>query len=466
MNFVSYAFVFLFLSCFVARLTIGRTSKEPVYLGLLLSASLLFYGWHTPLYLLLLFTSVTIDYAAALLIDATTVPARRKLLLAVSMTCNLSLLFVFKYWNFAVDNLTFLSHWLHLDASWAPKSDLILPMGLSFYTFEAMSYTIDVYRGRLKPIRNYFDVLLFVSFFPHLVAGPIVRPGDFLPQIHRVRHLQWGVFWEGGYLIVRGFFLKMVIADNLGPIVDRFWPIATGPRGDVFMSVAVAALFGAQILSDFAGYSSIAQGTAYWLGFRLMQNFRYPYISCSFQEFWTRWHISLSQWLKSYLYIPLGGNRHGELMTYRNLLLVMLIGGLWHGASWTFVIWGLLHGIALVVERRFGVSQLEGPRRWLYWPVVQSWVLLTWVFFRARSVDEATGLLGNLTVLETSLNPVLIDALWLLIPLGFSHLRAALIDAGKAPPRSPQEKAFLAGIMIFAILTYYGQSSSFIYFQF
>ncbi|GMU53836.1 MAG: alginate O-acetyltransferase [Candidatus Xenobia bacterium] len=467
MTFISFSFVILFSVALLARLTIGRRKTEPTYLGLILFLSVIFYSWEVPAYLLVLLASVLMDYVSGLLIAAQAVYERRRLYLIISLTLNLGLLFLFKYLDFALASLGWL---LGVPEQDVPRFNLILPLGISFYTFHSMSYVIDVYRGYITRIKRFDDYLMFVIFFPQLVAGPIATARDFVYQIHRVRRLHWVTFWHGVYLMISGFFLKMVVADNLAPAVDVHWPVAAGPNGDAAMAFCSAALFGGQIFADFAGYTNIARGAAYLLGFRLIINFREPYISQSLQEFWTRWHISLSRWLRNYLYIPLGGNRHGSWQTYRNLMLTMLLGGLWHGAAWTFVVWGLLHGVGLAVERALGLNRPGRSRlvRLGYYLVVQAYILVTWVFFRATSVGEALQLLGNLAVFKTPWAGwgELIIAMSFLLPIVLMHLRAALIQAGLSHPAGKYEKAFLCGIMLYAILTLRGQSDAFLYFQF
>jgi D-alanyl-lipoteichoic acid acyltransferase DltB (MBOAT superfamily) len=358
MNFISFAFLIFLGVVLVARLLAVRTGREPVYLYFLVGASLLFYAWHVPAYLAILLFSTIIDYVAARKIERYAGQnSKSKAFLLLSLAANLGVLAFFKYCNFALDSLTQVATFFNLDAAWVPRLHVILPMGISFYTFQSMSYTIDVYRGVLKPIHSFWRFLLYVAFFPQLVAGPIVRARDFLYQINRQRSLNIHAAGEGTYLIIRGLFLKMVVADNIGPLVNRYWAYGSGETGDCVLTVLLALLFGCQIFADFAGYSSIARGVAYLLGFRLTLNFNAPYIASSFSNFWRRWHISLSQWMRDYLYLSLGGNRISPLRTYINLLVVMLLAGLWHGAAYTFIFWGLLHATALITERLLGLSR-------------------------------------------------------------------------------------------------------------
>jgi alginate O-acetyltransferase complex protein AlgI len=349
--------------------------------------------------------------------------------------------------------------------------DLILPMGISFYTFQSMSYTIDVYRGTLAPLRSFWRFLLFVSFFPQLVAGPIVRAKDFLYQLDRNRRLHLGVALEGCWLVIRGLFLKTVVADNLGPVVDHWWQASAEPGANASIARAVILLFSFQIFCDFAGYSSIARGLAYLLGFRLPTNFEAPYIAGTFRNFWTRWHISLSSWFRDYLYIPLGGSRYGWKRTAIAILLTFVISGLWHGPARTFLLWGLLHGLALLLERAVGMSgRIERPA-WLrlsWFFFVQLLVLAAWTFFRADSVPQALGILSNASSLRVdslASFPWLACGALLLGPVAV-HLRTLLCERGLTPAMGRIERALLAAVMLYAAATAHGVNNAFIYFQF
>jgi alginate O-acetyltransferase complex protein AlgI len=309
---------------------------------LLLVGSYIFYGYWDWRFCGLLAFSTTVDFFVAKYMHGTATQADKKKLLIISVITNLTLLGFFKYYNFF--STQFVTAFSNLGISVSlPALNIILPVGLSFYTFQSLSYTIDVYRGHAVPAKNFLDLAAYVSFFPQLVAGPIERASRFLPQFLKPRHLEPGDFGIGLYHVMIGLFKKVIVADNLAPIANMVFgkPPAdlTGP--EVLIGVYAFAI---QIYCDFSGYSSIAQGIAKWLGFDLMWNFKMPYFAVSPSDFWKRWHISLSSWLRDYLYIPLGGNRHGKLMMYRNLILTMALGGLWHGARWTFVIWGLYHG--------------------------------------------------------------------------------------------------------------------------
>ncbi len=375
------------------RLRISWAGKK---IGLVCFSYLFYAAWNPP-FVILLWISTLIDWKAGALIFASRGKSRKRLFLILSLMVNLGLLGFFKYGNFLLDNFIAVLHWLHI--AYQPlRPDIILPVGISFYTFQSMSYTIDVYRGRMKPWDSSVDFALYVTFFPQLVAGPIVRAQDFLPQCVTPKAASARQMLWGGILLVTGLFEKVFLADTLmAPVSDAVFT-ATGQAG--FMDAWMGSLaFSAQIFFDFAGYSTCAVGAALCLGFILPDNFRFPYGALGFSDFWQRWHISLSSWLRDYLYIPLGGNRKGSGRTYGNLMLTMLIGGLWHGASWRFVAWGGLHGAFLVVERfmkRKWGPVASGHRGWM--PLVTALftyllIVLTWVFFRAQNFSEAFVLL-------------------------------------------------------------------------
>jgi alginate O-acetyltransferase complex protein AlgI len=473
MVFTSYAFAALFAVVLAWRVFLGRTNREFSYLLTLLISSLIFYAWHIPECLLILLFSCVIDYVAAEKIDACRQKSQtgRKYLI-LSLATNLGVLGYFKYTNFALDAIRKVLLSCGAGVNWVPHLDVILPMGISFYTFQSMSYTIDVYRGQLPPMRSFWKFLLYVSFFPQLVAGPIVRGTDFLYQMKRRRGLRAPFVLEGLYLVIQGFFLKMVVADNLGAYVDRFWAFGAEKGSGATAPTLLAVLFSCQIFADFAGYSSIARGLAYLLGFRFPLNFNSPYLADSFKDFWARWHITLSTWLREYLYIPLGGNRISPVRTYINLLLTMLLGGLWHGAAMTFVIWGALHGAALIAERMLGLhTGTSRPRVWkwvLRFSVVQAVILITWIFFRSESTSQATRILRNIFVggLAFESAVMLLPALIFAVPVVLMHVRALVAEKKWFSAPSTLEKSCLAAVMFYAIVTMYGNSTGFIYFQF
>jgi alginate O-acetyltransferase complex protein AlgI len=472
-NFVSWAFISLLVVVMTARLTIGRRKIEPEFIWAMIVFSTVFYSWHVPIYIVILLTSSGIDYWAAL--ELARIPpedtTRRKWLLALSMSANLGILGFFKYSNLIVDVVTRAARSFGVELP-APEMSLILPMGISFYTFQSMSYTIDVYRGILKPLHDYKKFFLYIIFFPHLVAGPIVRALEFLPQMPRPRRLRLKVFYEGAWLILLGFFFKMVCADNLAVYVGAHWDAGYREDADAGFTTWLALMFSGQIFADFAGYSSIARGLAYWLGYRFPINFNAPYVAASFKNFWERWHITLSSWLRDYLYVPLGGNRRGRLRTYANLMLVMVLGGLWHGAAYTYIIWGALHGGALAVERALGLQNDRGIGRLVavrlaWFVVVQAVVLIAWVFFRSSSLEGATTFVANMLALDITM-----PAMWMwvgasfLAPLVVHHLWTLAEERRVVAPLSPASRAVLGAIMAYCIVTLYAGTSDFIYFQF
>ncbi len=474
MLFNSLTFVVFFLAVFAAyRLLPGWGTKKT----LLLAAGFLFYGaWHPP-FALLLALSIVVDWWVAGRMSAEERPGARRAWLAVSLTVNLGMLSLFKYGDFLLDNTRVLFAACGI-AYQPPHLGLLLPIGISFYTFEALSYTIDVYRREIKPTRSLRDFAMFVSFFPHLVAGPIVRARDFLHQLEApaapsAQRTAWGLF-----LMTLGLFQKVVLADTL------LAPAADAVFGHAFPLHAVDAWAGAlafafQILFDFGGYSLCAIGCSLCFGFHINDNFRFPYAARGFSDFWRRWHISLSTWLRDYLYIPLGGNRGPAWRTSINLMVVMLLGGLWHGAAWTFVVWGGLHGLLLLAER--GVKRLVGEAAWaatapaafVGWLVTFVGVLITWVFFRATDFGGAMKNLASMAgvfgaqgdqVLATR-DLVQVGGVALAVLLIHRLLRDTSLEAAVA--RWPAWLLGLVWVVMGAlILLTQGAGSSFIYFQF
>ena len=357
----------------------------------LLFASYVFYGFFSVPLTLLLVWSTLLDFTTARIIDTSDSRWKKRLAFSASLVGNLSILISFKYLDFFSYSLASILGF----EPW-PMLNVILPMGISFYTFQTMSYTIDVYRGNAKASNSILDVALYVSFFPQLVAGPIMRGSSLLPQFREDHKPNLDRIASGALLCCWGLLKKVYIADPMGQIVNSVYGtsdqvIAVEQFSGLACAVATYA-FAIQIYCDFSAYSDIAIGSARILGIRLMKNFDAPYLSCSIQDFWRRWHISLSTWLRDYLYIPLGGNRGSKIRTYVNLLITMLLGGLWHGASWTFVVWGALHGLLLSVERMMGGLRDREPT--LAWKVVRGivtfhLVCLAWIFFRASTMDQA-----------------------------------------------------------------------------
>jgi D-alanyl-lipoteichoic acid acyltransferase DltB (MBOAT superfamily) len=382
MLFHTWTFAVFFLITYAVYLALRRTSY---WLPWLLIASYVFYGWWNPLYLLLILYSTLLDYFAVILIERS---AHRKLWLIVSLSNNLVLLGFFKYAGFLTNQANALLSLAGTAYRIAPP-DILLPVGISFFTFQSMGYVIDCYRGDTDRERSFVRFAAFVSLFPQLVAGPIERSRNLLAQLRQLPPLSQTDVTDGLSLFVAGLFKKVAIANYLALYVD---PIYAAPERYNGAALAMATFaFAWQIYCDFSGYTDMARGVARMMGLRLMLNFDHPYLATGLGDFWSRWHISLSTWFRDYLYIPLGGNRSSASATYRNLFLTMLISGLWHGASWTFVAWGALHGLAYVLTR--GVERSAWYRHRVPTIVkrlaVFSFVCLTWIFFRANSMSDA-----------------------------------------------------------------------------
>ncbi len=366
----------------------------------LLVVSYIFYAFWNWKFCSLIALSTVVDYFCGKHIAGSDNNVRRRILLIISLVVNLSLLGFFKYYNFFADSFSELFALVGLHFS-THTLNVILPVGISFYTFQTLSYTLDIYRGLLKPTGNFLTFALYVSFFPQLVAGPIERARNLLPQFERKRVISSKIISQAAILILTGYVKKVLISDQIAGTVEYIfsnWQHLSSL--ELFKGVV---LFSIQIYYDFSGYSDIARGTAKLFGVELMQNFRQPYFAVNIAEFWHRWHISLSTWLRDYLYIPLGGNRRGKIRTYYNLMVTMLLGGLWHGANWTFVVWGALHGIYLVVYKIFtGVNTHKEKAGELH-PVIYLiknlhfvvltylLVLVTWLLFRSPDISSAAG---------------------------------------------------------------------------
>jgi alginate O-acetyltransferase complex protein AlgI len=352
---------------------------------LLLAASYFFYAWWDWRFLLLMAASTSVDHWAAGRIHASTGPQRRRRFLLGSIALNLCFLGYFKYFNFLVGSCSGLASLAGFHQVPHTLWQVILPPAISFYTFQEVAYIVDVYQRKLQPAESLLEYALFISFFPHLIAGPIQRPGHLLPQVQQHRRFDAERAFDGCMLILSGLFRKCVIADSCAQLANA----AFDGRMDrsAWVTLLGAYAFAFQIYGDFSGYSDIARGSAQLLGFHFMVNFRQPYLAASLQDFWRRWHISLSTWLRDYLYVPLGGSRLSVPRTYINLLLTMLIGGLWHGASWNFVLWGGLHGGVLATERKLNPPAPRSTMmRWLRRVATFHIVCFAWIFFRAPTL--------------------------------------------------------------------------------
>lgn len=393
---------FEFLIFFLAFLTLYFSTPYAKRWLIILIGSYIFYMAWKPAFAALIFVSTAVDYFVAIFIAKSEQKRTKALILSLSIAANLGLLFTFKYLDFFISSIVGMSGIFGMKID-LPYAELILPVGISFYTFQTMSYTIDVYRGKIPAERNFGKFASFVIFFPQLLAGPIERASNLLPQISAPKTFNFNDFASGALLAIWGIWKKVCVADLIAPFVNGVYAEPQNFNGS-YLTLATV-LFAIQIYCDFSGYSDTARGIARMLGYELMLNFRQPYFSTSLSEFWRRWHISLSTWFRDYVYVPLGGNRNGKTMWARNILLVFLISGLWHGAAWTFVIWGLIHGFWLLLEAEakrltgnsVGASRVITKTQWLAGLLVTNViVLVSWVFFRASSLDDAWYILDNL----------------------------------------------------------------------
>ena len=437
---------------------------------MLLLASCYFYMVFKPIYILILLVTILVDYYAGILIAQAEGNKRRNLLI-ISLITNIGFLAYFKYFNFFHENLTSLLHLFDLTNP-IPRFDSELPIGLSFHTFQAMSYTIEVYRRNEKPERNFSIYALYVLFYPQLVAGPIERPQNLLWQFRTQFAYDFENIKQGLIRIAWGLFKKVVIADRLALLVDQAYANPAEQNGSTLFIATLFYTF--QIYCDFSGYSDIAIGTARVMGFKLMENFDVPYISKSIAEFWRRWHISLSGWFRDYLYIPLGGNRVGELRLYFNYFLVFMISGLWHGAAWTFIIWGSLHGIYQIAAKlRDKYIHFRLPNHpissFFHWLTTFLLVMLTWVFFRAKGLSEAKTVLKKISMLHP-FEPITMpfsvqEFIFCFLLIGFLMWKDVFVKEIKT--RSTWQFGFvlvslLTASYFFGVFT----SNQFIYFQF
>ncbi|HVL67129.1 MAG TPA: MBOAT family protein [Vicinamibacterales bacterium] len=473
MVFNSLHFVWFFIAVYALYRLLPHRPQN----WLLLVSSYYFYAAWDWRFLGLLAASTVVDYTTARLIESADAPRRRRLLLTISIAFNLSLLGFFKYFNFFSDSLQALFATVGWTLDFVTLR-VLLPVGISFYTFVTMSYVIDVYRREIPAERNFVDFAVFVAYFPHLVAGPILRASRLLPQIAQPRAITREHLRDGLWLITWGFFQKIYIADNLAPLANRVFDPGAEQAG-VNVLIGVYA-FAFQIYGDFAGYSNIARGTSKLMGIELLENFRFPYLVRTPQEFWRNWHISLSTWLRDYLYIPLGGSRGTPARTHRNLLVTMLLGGLWHGAAWTFVLWGAYQGLLLVIYR--AAERVPLVRAWTCGPGaiarITSWAVMFhltcygWLIFRARSVDQ----IGDMTWrLVAHFQPFAVDLPQLLVPLVLYLTPLALVHALEARrddllivPKLPLVVRYSLYAATFYLTMLFGNfgGSEFIYFQF
>ena len=467
MLFHTWLFAFFFLVVATVHLLLARTRY---WVAWLLVASYVFYAAWNPYYLLLIVYSTALDYLAVAKMDTCQTSSGRRLWLWISIVNNLAILGFFKYANFFIENFNSAMQYVGIslqlaDASaWMPFGwKYVLPVGISFFTFQSMSYTIDFYRGNVERERSFIRFAAFVSFFPQLVAGPIERSSNLLPQLYVFPKQRLSNLADGGSLFLVGLFKKVALANYLAGYVERVY----ASPADFGSSALVLATFcfAWQIYFDFSGYTDMARGVALAMGYRLMRNFDHPYLADGIGNFWSRWHISLSTWFRDYLYIPLGGNRRSEWTTYRNLLLVFVVSGFWHGASWTFVIWGTLHAVGAMATRL-----LERTNWYRRVPLLmkQLWVFtfvcFAWIFFRSRSVEEATMVIRGIAAGDWSdpecpmLMLFLIGAVW------------AYQWTTESPYRRWLENDFVKVTLAIIMILYLSLAASgggeFIYFQF
>lgn len=438
---------------------------------LLLISSYVFYGWWDYRFLSLIIFSSFIDYFVGKKIEKANGKENKKRWLLVSLCSNLGLLAIFKYYNFFADSFASTMSTLGWEVN-DLTLNIILPVGISFYTFQTLSYSIDIYREKIKSCKDIIAFFTFVSLFPQLVAGPIERASNLIPQIEKRRSLNSTLVKTGIFQIFIGLFRKVAIADNLGVYVDAAYANHEIHNGSTLLIATIFYAF--QIYFDFSGYSDIAIGSAKLFGFKFNRNFNLPYFSKTLTEFWRKWHMSLSYWLRDYLYISLGGNRKGEILTYRNLLLTMLLGGLWHGSSWNFIIWGGIHGLFLSFEKftfsKFKINTFNAFG-FLYTFIV---VLIAWVFFRAVDLNTAINILGKWISLEFGpifigdinafVNGLLLAVTGILIDLKIFSSKTPLEDYGTK--FSTIRLSVVVSVIILIICLFYSTAENFIYFQF
>jgi alginate O-acetyltransferase complex protein AlgI len=461
-------FLVIVLALYYAKILNWNNKKR-----MLLLASYVFYGlWNPPL-IILLWISTVVDWTAGKRLAIEDNPQKRKLWLLLSMFVNLGFLAFFKYGDFLLENFVSLLNTVGVDFQAMPM-DIILPMGISFYTFQTMSYTIDLYKRKIEPARPFLDFALYVTFFPQLVAGPIVRAQDLITQFYEEKRVTYNQIVWGLFLLTIGVFQKVVLADTLlSETADDVFGSSKLLHGiDAWIGTLA---FSGQIFFDFAGYSTCAIGIALMLGITLPDNFRYPYASLGFSDLWGRWHISLSSWLRDYLYIPLGGNRHGITRMYVALMLTMLLGGLWHGAAWTFMIWGGLHGTYLILEK---LQKQYVPFKITKWNgiflsfLTFSCVNITWVFFRAREFDTAWNMIKSMFYMQSNSEKIL-DSFTIIkvcIVIGILFLCHWIMRNTSmkevAQKTSPWVLGVFWAILFFLIVIAQGSGEQFIYFQF
>jgi alginate O-acetyltransferase complex protein AlgI len=461
-------FLVLVLALYYVPL-LNWTSKK----RMLLLASYIFYGlWNPPL-VVLLWISTMVDWTAGKKLAVEENERKRKGWLLLSMVVNLGFLAFFKYRDFLLDNFTTVVNTYGYGYQAQPM-DIILPMGISFYTFQTMSYTIDMYKRKIEPARTFLDFALYVTFFPQLVAGPIVRAKDLISQFYEEKKATANQFIWGLFLLTVGLFQKIVLADTLlSTTADEVFGSTKILHGvDAWVGTLA---FSGQIFFDFAGYSTCAIGIALLLGIILPDNFRYPYASLGFSDLWKRWHISLSSWLRDYLYIPLGGNQFGVARMYAALMITMLLGGLWHGAAWTFVVWGGLHGLYLILERlqrQFLPFQITAANGIFLALLTFTCVNITWVFFRAREFGTAWNMITSMSFLNSEGEKIIetfdvLKVITIITAMFLCHWYMRNTSMKEVSLKtSPWVMGIIWGLLFFLIVIAQGSGEQFIYFQF
>ena len=472
MVFSSYVFLFAFLPIF---LSVYYLVPEKLRSAWILAASYVFYGWWRPDFLGLLIAVTAGSYGCSLLMEKALTPDRKRLWLWVGVVGNLGALAYFKYANFGVDSMNALLDGLGLEPlAW---TRIILPIGLSFFIFQAMSYLIDVYRGTSRPARNLIDFAAFIALFAQLIAGPVIRYNVVAEQFRERTHTV-AKFSRGVSRFMAGFSKKVLLADSISPLVDASFALQDPTMGDAWLGTIAYTL---QLFFDFSGYSDMAIGLALMIGFAFPENFDHPYISASITEFWRRWHLSLSSWLRDYLYISLGGSRKGERRTYINLMATMVLGGMWHGANWTFIIWGFWHGGILALERKRGYrhNKNEKARNIQRVVVTMILVIMGWVIFRAATLGDAVSMYAGLIglngwgvseglawqVTPLQLGTIAIGIAFVYLAPRWTTLSAEAVRTSKL--RFAHSPLLITPLFVLAVLRLAAQSySPFLYFQF
>lgn len=474
MLFNSIIFI-IFSIVFFSFFWIIKKQKKQIFWAYIILFSFIFYGWWDWRFLFLIILSGFIDFFAGKLIYQ--FPKYKKYFLFLSLVGNIGILGLFKYSRFILEQIELLLYYCDINVELIeniPEFIYVLPIGISFYTFQSMSYTIDIYRGDLVPTNNVLKFFAYLSMFPQLVAGPIVRSKTLMPQLERLKLTNEIERWHGLKLIVFGFFKKVLLADNIAPLVNTAFVDINKTDSSLYWWMVMLG-FSFQIYLDFSGYTDIARGLAKWMGFHFKMNFNHPYLSSSLREFWRRWHISLSTWFRDYVYIPLGGSKKGRFRSHLNMWITMIISGFWHGASWNFIIWGCLHAIYLSIERLLKWPKMFNKVLTEKFAVlfIMIQIILAWVFFRAQSISDSLKILRNMLYLNTDmdfkLNVDIKNGLYfvlfaVIIEYGLLKFKLRNIITNKRTLYY-LEIALLAVIVSFTIFLR-GKGHEFIYFQF